>query len=106
MKGGIVYILCNPHKTVFYIGVTNNIKKRMWEHKTKINDGFTKKYNCTELMYFESYFDIGEAIMVEKRLKRWRREWKLDLIQKINPEMKDLSAQWFDENGALKEIEL
>lgn len=75
---------------VLYIGVTNDVIKRVWEHKEKIVDGFTNTYNITKLVYFEEFSDIEEAIMREKRLKHWKREWKLDLIKKDNPKFIDL----------------
>ncbi|HEX2935653.1 MAG TPA: GIY-YIG nuclease family protein [Bacteroidales bacterium] len=85
-----VYILTNKNKTVLYTGVTDDLKRRVYEHKTKINKGFTDKYNVDCLVYFESFSDIKEAITREKRLKDWRREWKEKLINQFNPEWRDL----------------
>ncbi len=99
MQGGIVYILSNANKTVFYIGFTTDIKRRIWEHKNKIYKGFTYKYNCTHLLYYATYFDMDEAMAWEKRMKRWKREWKIDLIKKENPEMLDLAKDWYDADG-------
>jgi len=87
------------HRTVFYTGTTTDIKRRIWEHKSRLRKGFTYKYNCLDLLYFETYFDLDEAMTVEKRIKRWKREWKLNLIKKMNPEMIDLAADWYDEDG-------
>jgi putative endonuclease len=85
-----IYIITNKNNTTFYIGVTRNIYKRIYEHQNKIVDGFSKKYNLTKLVYYEKYSDIKEAISREKQLKNWHREWKMNLIKKLNPEMKDL----------------
>lgn len=84
-----VYILTNTHFTL-YIGVTNNLIRRVYEHKHKFVKGFTKKYSVNKLIYFEEYLDIQEAILREKRLKHWNRDWKIQLIEKFNPELKDL----------------
>jgi putative endonuclease len=85
-----VYILSNKYHTVYYIGVTNNIVKRVFEHKHKLADSFTKKYNISELLYFEDYSDIKEALNREKQIKDYRRSKKLSLIEKLNPGYKDL----------------
>lgn len=94
-NGGIVYIITNKHRTVFYIGVTNDLQRRIREHKTGINKGFASKYNCTDLIYFESFWDISDAIQRETVLKRWKREWKLSLVKKDNPELLDLARDWY-----------
>jgi len=88
-----LYILTNKLNTVLYIGITNNLKRRVYEHKNKLIDGFTKKYNLIKLIYVESYSEIEEAILREKRLKKWKRQWKDQLINKINPRWDDLSKQ-------------
>ncbi len=85
-----VYIMASI-SGVLYIGVTNNLERRFYEHKNSMLDGFTKKYNCKKLVYYESYNDIDLAIQREKQLKNWKREWKLDLIEKGNKDMSDLS---------------
>ena len=85
-----VYILTNINNTTFYIGVTSNLSKRIWEHKNKFVDGFTKKYNVDKLCYFETFSDITTAINREKELKKLRRQEKLDLIEIHNPEWIDL----------------
>ena len=91
MKEFYVYILTNKYNKIFYIGFTDDIQGRIDEHKSKIYDGFTKKYNVNKLVYFEAHLTIEEAQLQEKRLKRWRREWKKELIEKTNPKWNDLS---------------
>jgi len=73
-----------------YIGVTSNLIKRVWEHKNKLAEGFTKKYSVNQLVYYEQYQDAENAIKREKRLKDYNRKWKLELIEKLNPDWKDL----------------
>ena len=89
-----VYILANKTNSVLYIGVTNDLKRRLYEHKNKLVEGFTEKYNVNKLVYFEESSDITSAIQREKNLKKWRRQWKEDLIKKLNPDFKDLSSEW------------
>lgn len=91
-----VYLLTNRHHTVFYTGVTNDLERRIFEHKVKLNPGFTAKYNCTKLVYYEEYCEILEAIRREKVIKRYKREWKRNLVNLMNPEWKDLSESWYD----------
>ena len=86
-----VYILTNYNETTFYIGVTGNLQKRIWEHKNKIVEGFTKKYNVDKLVYYELTENVESALNREKQLKRWHRQWKINLIKESNPEFKDLS---------------
>ncbi|KKR03438.1 MAG: Excinuclease ABC C subunit domain protein [Parcubacteria group bacterium GW2011_GWF2_39_13b] len=90
MKQYYVYIMTNHSKTL-YIGITNNLKKRVWEHKNKLVEGFTKKYNINQLIYYEQTDNVYSAIAREKQLKKWRREKKINLIEKINPLWNDLS---------------
>ena len=85
-----VYILASKKIGTLYIGVTRDLQKRIYEHKNHLADGFTKKYNVQTLVYFEVFNDINEAILREKRLKTWKRSWKLKHIEKENPEWKDL----------------
>ncbi|MBI5415093.1 GIY-YIG nuclease family protein [Candidatus Peregrinibacteria bacterium] len=92
-----VYILSNIKRTVLYVGVTNNLERRMLEHKAKLKDGSTKKYGVQRLMYFEEYQYIGDAIYREKQLKKWRRKWKEELMEKENPLWKDLAESWNDD---------
>ncbi|MBE6352223.1 MAG: GIY-YIG nuclease family protein [Treponema bryantii] len=85
-----VYILTNFTNSVLYIGVTRDLKKRVYEHKNKVYDGFTKKYNVNKLIYFEECSDVLSAIQREKNLKKWKRAWKLELVKKENPDLKEL----------------
>jgi putative endonuclease len=73
-----------------YIGVTNNLRRRVYEHKNGLIEGFTKKYNVNRLVYYEQTENIEGAIQREKRLKKWNRQWKIELIEQINPDWKDL----------------
>ena len=90
----VVYILTNYNETTFYIGVTSNIQKRIWEHKNKIVEGFTQKYNVNKLVYYEVTENVESALNREKQLKRWHRQWKINLIKEMNPEFKDLSEDF------------
>lgn len=85
-----VYILASRLGGTLYIGVTNDLVRRVYEHRTDIVPGFTKKYDVHRLVYFEQFSDIENAIRREKRLKKWNREWKIDLIEKSNPQWNDL----------------
>ncbi len=76
-----------------YIGVTNDLVRRLYEHKNKLYDGFTKKYNLNKLVYFELFFDINEAVKREKEIKKWRRDKKNKLVESINPEWRDLGLE-------------
>lgn len=91
-----VYILSNKNKTTFYIGVTNDIKRRVLEHKSGYGSKFSHKYNLFDLLFMEKYSDIREAIQREKQLKNWHRDWKVNLIRSINPDMTDIAIDWFD----------
>lgn len=86
-----VYILTNKSNKVLYIGVTNDLIRRMFEHKNKLIEGFTEKYNLVKLVYYEVTNDIESAIKREKQLKNWHRDWKINLITQFNPDWKDLS---------------
>ncbi|MDX1285219.1 MAG: GIY-YIG nuclease family protein [Draconibacterium sp.] len=90
MKGGYVYIMSNKHRITFYIGVTSDLKNRIADHKNGIGSSFTTKYKLVDLLFFEEFPDIYQAIDREKQLKKWHRLWKINLIKSINPEMKDL----------------
>ena len=90
-KQGFIYILTNKHNTTLYLGVTNDLRRRVAEHKLHINIGFTDKYNIEKLVYYEIHEQIYDAIQREKQLKKWRREWKDALINDLNPEWNDLS---------------
>ena len=89
-KGGYVYIISNIQRTVFYIGVTADLRQRIYDHKQGTGSGFCKKYKCKYLLYYEWIQDISFAIDREKQLKNWHRDWKINLIKSINPDMKDL----------------
>ncbi|MBF8149971.1 GIY-YIG nuclease family protein [Winogradskyella sp. F6397] len=89
-----IYILSNMKNGTLYIGVTNSLDRRMYEHKNKLVKGFTSKYNINKLMYFESFQYINDAIKREKQLKNWNRQWKIDLIEQDNKDWIDLSKDW------------
>jgi putative endonuclease len=89
-----VYLLTNQNGNVMYVGVTNNIARRLYEHKQKLVKGFTEKYNVDKLVYFEETDDALSAITREKTIKKWRREKKNDLVMSVNPGWKDLSLDW------------
>ena len=89
-----VYIMTNYSQTSFYIGITGNLQKRVWEHKNKFVEGFTKRYNIDRLVYYELTDSVETALNREKQLKRWHRDWKINLIKEMNPEFKDLSMDW------------
>ena len=90
-RGGCVYILANVFNTVIYIGVTSDLFSRITEHKNKIYpNSFTVKYNCNKLFYYEFYSTIDETIGFEKKLKKWNRAWKIELIEKSNPKWLNL----------------
>lgn len=89
-KKGYLYILASQRNGTLYVGVTSDLVKRIEEHRKKLVDGFTKKYEVTNLVYFETFEDIREAIIREKQIKEWRRKWKTELIQSINPYWRDL----------------
>ena len=92
-KGGYLYILTNKTNGVFYIGVTNDVIRRVYEHKNHLVKGFSDKYNTEKLIYVEEYPTITDAIAREKQLKRWRRSKKEELIKSLNPEFIDLYPQ-------------
>ncbi len=92
-KDYYVYIMANKRHTVLYIGVTNNLTRRIHEHKNGLVEGFTKKYNCHKLVWFEQTNDVYEAIKAEKRMKKWKREFKENVISAMNPDWKDLYEQ-------------
>lgn len=94
MKEYFVYILSNFTNTTLYVGVTNDLKRRLCEHQNKLLPGFTEKYHVNKLVYYEKTTDVNAAIQREKNLKKWNREWKIELIKKNNPMFKDLSLEW------------
>ena len=92
-----VYFMTNKHNNVLYIGVSNDLQRRVWEHKNGVDKGsFTYKYNCHKLVYYEIFGDIRYAIEREKQLKNWKRAWKNALVDKENPDWQDLSVEWGD----------
>ena len=91
MKYYFVYILASKKNGVLYIGVTNDLERRILEHKHKVSKGFAAKYNADQLVYFEQFSIIEEAIQREKQLKKWNRDWKIELIEKENPDWNDLA---------------
>ena len=90
MKNGYVYILTNKENGTLYVGVTSDLIKRIWQHKNKFVEGFSKKYDLSKLVYYEIFNDIENAIIREKQLKNWHRQWKLNLINQQNPNWADL----------------
>ena len=94
MKNYYVYILSNKKNGVLYIGFTDDIKRRIFEHKSKIFKGFTSKYYVNKLVYYETTLTVEEAQIREKRIKKWNRMWKINLIEKNNPEWVDLSFKF------------
>jgi len=90
MRDGYVYILSNKNRTTFYIGVTNNLRRRLEEHRSGLNPGFSSKYKLYYLVYFEHHKSISKAIRREKQLKAWKRAWKINLIRRENPNMDDI----------------
>jgi putative endonuclease len=97
MKEYYVYIMSNKSHTL-YTGTTNDLEYRVYQHKHKLIDGFTKRYNITQLVFFESTDDVSVAIEREKRIKNMLRARKIELITAMNPQWKDLSESWFDNN--------
>ena len=89
-----VYIMTNERNGTLYIGVTNNLLRRVWEHKTGQADSFTREYQTKMLVFFEETTDIYSAIQREKQLKKWNRLWKLRIIEEFNPDWKDLSLNF------------
>ena len=97
IRGGYTYIVTNNKRSVFYTGVTSNLLGRISQHRDGEGGFFTRKYNCKVLLYYEFFPRIEEAIAREKKLKKWRREWKLELIRKENPDLKDLYDELLEE---------
>jgi putative endonuclease len=97
VKSYWVYIMTGRTRTL-YVGVTNDIQRRVYEHKNKLVPGFTSKYRLDRLVYFEQHADIREAIDREKQIKSWRREKKETLIEDLNPKWRDLSLDWHPED--------
>lgn len=97
-KSYAVYIMTNWRRGVLYTGVTSDLAGRVSQHRDGLLEGFTRRYNCKRLVWFEVHSDIGEAIFREKKIKRWRRQWKIDLIEQANPNWLD---RWEQVNGSV-----
>ena len=106
MKQYCVYISTNKNNSVLYIGVSGNLPRRMYEHKNKLVECFTEKYNVSKLVYFEQTEDVYSALRREKQLKNWHRDWKINLINSFNLEWKDLTDSLLgDEKEILKQVQ-
>ncbi len=90
MKRPCVYLLASKRNGTLYVGVTSDLIKRVWEHKNDVVDGFTNKYGVHSLVWYEMHEDMASAIQREKQIKEWKRQWKLELIEKVNPGWRDL----------------
>jgi len=97
-KGGYIYIISNKNRTVLYTGVTSNLQSRIDQHKQGIGSAFAKRYNCVDLLYFEVFEDIVSAIAREKQIKKWKREYKENVINSFNPSWRDLFEEIQDYN--------
>lgn len=93
MKTYYVYLMSSQKRGTLYVGVTNDLIRRVWEHKHDVVEGFTKKYQVHQLVWFEETSDVTAALHREKQIKKWRRQWKIDLIEKENPKWDDLYDQ-------------
>jgi putative endonuclease len=102
-KEYFIYILASKRNGTLYIGVTNDLIKRVYQHKEKLISGFTRTYNVCMLVYYEKYADINSAIEREKKLKKYRRQWKINLIESVNPQWKDLYEQLHFDGADLTE---
>ena len=87
---GYVYMLASKRDGTLYVGVTSDLTRRIWEHKQHAAGSFSARYGAVRLVWYQEYVDIGEAIVFEKRIKRWRREWKIKLIEEMNPDWREL----------------
>ncbi|SDX63312.1 putative endonuclease [Lysobacter enzymogenes] len=85
-----VYLLASAKRGTLYIGVSSNLIQRIWQHREHLNEGFTERYDVTRLVWYELHETMESAIAHEKRLKKWKREWKIDLIEQTNPDWRDL----------------
>ena len=96
--------MSNKNRTTLYIGVTNDLKRRVYEHKIGQGSKFTSKYILCDLVYYEHIYGMQNAINREKQLKNWHKKWKWNLIKKLNPELKDLAEDWYDDE-MLKQVQ-
>jgi putative endonuclease len=92
-----VYILASKIRGTLYIGITNDLQRRIYEHKKGIKNGFTQKYGVSTLVYFETFQEVNEAIQREKNLKKWKRDWKIKLIERDNKKWLDLAVDWYED---------
>ena len=92
MKTSYTYIITNKYRTTFYVGITTDLNKRITEHQNGIGSVFTKKYNLKDLIYYEIFTDINQAILREKQIKNWKKEWKLNLIKEQNPKLETIKT--------------
>jgi putative endonuclease len=95
MKAFFVYMMTNRSRVVLYTGITNGLERRLWFHEHTAKRSFAKRYKVDRLVYYETFYDARDAIAREKEIKKWRREKKNDLVQKLNPKWEDLSAKLF-----------
>jgi putative endonuclease len=95
IKQPVVYILASKKNGTLYIGITTNLKKRVWEHKNNLIEGFTQRYGIHQLVWYEVHNTLDSAIKREKRLKKWKRDWKIELIESVNPDWQDLYDKLF-----------
>jgi putative endonuclease len=93
-----VYIMASGRNGTLYTGMTANLPARVWKHRTGVFEGFSKQYGCTRLVWFERHVWVVDAIRRETRIKGWKRDWRLKLIEDANPDWLDLAAEWFPEN--------
>ena len=99
MKSYYVYILASKKNATLYVGVTSNLRQRVYQHREGMVPGFTKRYGVHRLVYFETFYRVGDALIAEKRLKKWNRQWKIRLIEEHNPQWKDLCEDEAQEDG-------
>ncbi len=92
-KQPAVYLLASKRHGTLYVGVTSNLIQRIWQHKNSLAEGFTQQYHVHQLVYYEIHQSIAQAILREKQIKRWKREWKINLIEEVNPNWEDLWGQ-------------
>jgi putative endonuclease len=97
-KQYFIYMMTNRWLNVLYTGITNSLQRRVWQHKNKAVPGFTKKYNCDRLVYFEQYDEVTHAIAREKQIKNWPRAKKNALVETLNPQWTDLAADWYTDS--------
>jgi putative endonuclease len=96
MKAGCVYIMASARNGTLYIGVTSDLVKRVWEHRNGVVSGFTRKYGCKLLVWYEAHDDLQQARLRELQMKKWKRLWKLSEIEQMNPDWEDLYPALFE----------